>query len=139
MKHLNTDIKFLEFPDGCPSEDFGKRAKATADDVRALKGIQSKKGNRFSGSGNSNKTTMYMSQSSHQNWGTNSWSQRSVFSRLNNPSSQAKVHHSGSLTDLQNKFTSNQLSFFQLSLPTVFMFKTMDSGGHPSTCTIIGF
>ena len=45
MKHLNTDIKFLaetEFPDGGPylfGEDFGKRAKAAADDIRALKGI----------------------------------------------------------------------------------------------------
>ena len=53
MKHLNTDTKLLaeaEFPDGSPylfGEDFGKRAKANADDVRALKGIQSKKGNRF--------------------------------------------------------------------------------------------
>ena len=47
MKHLNTDIKFLaetEFPDGGPylfGEDFGKRAKAAADDIRALKGSPS--------------------------------------------------------------------------------------------------
>jgi len=53
MKYLNTDTKFLEeaeFPDGSPclfGEDFGKRAKANADDVRVLKGIQSKKENRF--------------------------------------------------------------------------------------------
>ena len=91
MKHLNTDIKFLaeaEFPDGGPylfGKDFGKRAKAAADDVRALKGIQSKKGNRFSGSGDSNKKTKYTSQSRRQNWGVNSWSQRSVFSRLDKP------------------------------------------------------
>ena len=41
IKHLNTDIKFIaevEFPDSGPylfGEDFGKRAKAAADDVRA--------------------------------------------------------------------------------------------------------
>ena len=104
MKHLNTDIKFLaetEFPDGGPylfGKDFGKRAKTAADDIRALKGIQLK-GNRFSGSGDSNKKTKYQCSAD--------WT---------SPSSQAKVHHSGSLTDLQNKLASKQLSFFQFSL-----------------------
>jgi len=54
------------------------------------------------------------------------------------PSSQAKVHHSGSPTDLQNKLASNQLSFFQLSHTTVFTSKTVDSSGHPSMCTVSG-
>ena len=45
MKHLNADIKHLaeaEFPDKGPylfGEDFGRRTKAAAEDVRALKGI----------------------------------------------------------------------------------------------------
>ena len=53
MKHLNTDIKFLaetEFPQSGPylfGEDFGSKAKTAADNIRALKGIQSSK-NRFS-------------------------------------------------------------------------------------------
>ena len=61
MKHLNADIKHLaeaEFPDRGPylfGEVFG-RAKAAAEDVRALKGIQSKKSNHFSGSGGSNRS-----------------------------------------------------------------------------------
>ena len=57
MKHLNTDIKHLaeaDVPDRGSylfGEDFGKRAKTAAENVRALKGIQTKRGNRFSGEG----------------------------------------------------------------------------------------
>ena len=53
MKHLNTDIKYLaeeEFPDRGQyhfGEDFRKKAKMAAENVRALKGIQTKK-NRVS-------------------------------------------------------------------------------------------
>ena len=62
MKHLNANIKHLaeaEFPDRGPylfGEDSGKRAKAVAEDVRALKGIQTKRSNHFSGSGGSNRS-----------------------------------------------------------------------------------
>ena len=69
MKHLNTDIKHLaeaEFPHRGPylfGEDFGRRAKAAVEDVRALKDIQTKKSNHFSGSGGSNRS---MPQSHHQ-------------------------------------------------------------------------
>ena len=60
MKHLNTDIKYLaeeEFPDRGHyffGEDFGKRAKTAAENVRAPKGIQTKS-NRFSKSSDPNK------------------------------------------------------------------------------------
>ena len=53
MKHLNNDIKFLaetEFPQSGPylfGDDFGTKAKTAADNIRALKGIQSNK-NHFS-------------------------------------------------------------------------------------------
>ena len=48
IKHLNKNLKFLgeiEFPDRVPllfGDDFGKRAKSTADNVSALKGLSSK-------------------------------------------------------------------------------------------------
>ena len=46
MEHLNKDLKPLaegEFPDKGANlfgEDFGKRAKSMADNIRALKGVQ---------------------------------------------------------------------------------------------------
>ena len=49
MKHLNKDLKPLaeaQFPDRGAfllGEDFGKRAKITADNISALKGVQAKK------------------------------------------------------------------------------------------------
>ena len=49
MKHLNRDLRPLaegEFPDTGANlfgEDFGKRAKTMADNIRALKGVQYKK------------------------------------------------------------------------------------------------
>ena len=61
MKHLNADIKYLaeaEFTDRGPyllGDDCG-RAKAVAEDVRALNSIQTKKSNHFSGSGGSNRS-----------------------------------------------------------------------------------
>ena len=90
MKHLNTEIKFLaeaDFPDRGPylfGEDFGKRAKTASDNVRALKGIQIRKSSRFSGSGDSKKAK-FTPPSRRQNWGATSWSQKSVFSRLDKP------------------------------------------------------
>ena len=51
-KHLNSDLKPLAeapFPDRGPDlfgKSFGDRAKATADSIKALKGVQSQK--RFS-------------------------------------------------------------------------------------------
>ena len=53
MKHLNNDIKFLaetEFPQSGPylfGDDFETKAKTAADNIRALKGLQSNK-NHFS-------------------------------------------------------------------------------------------
>ena len=87
MKHLNASIKHLaeaDFPDRpIPLwRRFWKRAKAAAEDVRALKGIQTKRSNHFSRSGGSNRS---MPQSRRQKWGITSWSQKSVFNRLDKP------------------------------------------------------
>ena len=82
MKHLNSDLKPLAeglFPDRGPhlfGEDCGGRAKATADNVKALKGIQSRK--RFFASSDSK----YKSQSRRQQWGASQPSQKSVLKRL---------------------------------------------------------
>ena len=57
MKHLSNHLKPLaeaQYPERGPflfGEGFGTRAKATADSIKALKGVQSQK--RFSGSGDS--------------------------------------------------------------------------------------
>ena len=86
MKHLNNDLKPLaegQFPDRGPylfGEGFGARAKATADSIKALKGVQAQK--RFSGSGDSK----FKPQSRRQQWGVSSPSfQKSVFKRLGAP------------------------------------------------------
>ena len=94
MKHLNADIRHLaeaEFPDSGPylfGEEFGKRAKATAEDIRALKGAQVKGGTRFSGSGGSNQRKWFTPQSRRHSWGITQ-SQKSVFSRLDRPGFQS--------------------------------------------------
>ena len=75
-----------QYPERGPflfGEGFGTRAKATADSIKALKGVQSQK--RFSGSGDSK----YKPQSRRQQWGVSSPNfQRSVFR-----SSSAWEHH----------------------------------------------
>ena len=80
MKHINNDLKHLaeaQYPEMGSfllGEGFGTRAKATADIIKALKGVQFQK--RFSGSGNSK----YKPQSRRQQWGVSSPNfQRSVF------------------------------------------------------------
>ena len=89
MKHLNRDLRPLaegEFPDTGANvfgEDFGKRAKTMADNIRALKGLQYKKPGLFSGYGDSNrKFSANKPQSCRQNWGAQSAARRSVFQRL---------------------------------------------------------
>ena len=88
MKHLNKDLKPLaeaQFPDRGAfllGEDFGKRAKTTADNISALKGVQAKKPRyHFSGSGDSNRRSS-MPQSHCKTWGTSYIRVKSVFSRL---------------------------------------------------------
>ena len=86
-KHLNIDIKFLvetEFPQSGPylfGEDFGSKGKTAADNISALKGIQSSK-NRFFGAGGPNKKAKSTSQGRRQNWGVSSQPHKSVFNRL---------------------------------------------------------
>ena len=77
------DLKPLaeaQFPERRPylfEERLGARAKATADNIKALKGVQSQK--RFSGSGDSK----YKPQSRRQQWDVSSPGlQKSVFKRL---------------------------------------------------------
>ena len=89
MKHLNKDLRPLaegEFPDKGANlfgEDFGKRAKSMADNIRALKGVQYKKPGLFSGYGDSNRRfPSSRHQSRRQNWGAQSAAKRSVFQRL---------------------------------------------------------
>ena len=87
MKHLNTDIKFLaetEFPQSGPylfGEDFGSKAKTAADNIRALKGVQSSK-NRFFGAGGPNKKAKSTPQGRRQDWGVSPQPHKSVFNRL---------------------------------------------------------
>ena len=87
MKHLNSDLKCLaikEFPQGGSSlfgEDFGSKAKAAADNMRALKGIQSNK-NRFFGYSGSKRRTKSTPQSHRPNWGVSRTPNKSVFNRL---------------------------------------------------------
>lgn len=98
LKHLNKDLKPLadaDFPKKGPylfGDDIGKQTKKMADNVSALKGLQSRKTSNpscFSGSSNSNrKTNTFKSQSRHGSWGTNS--RRSVFGRLD--SLPSRVH-----------------------------------------------
>ena len=97
MKHLNKDLRPLcegKFPNRGPylfGENFGAKAKKTADNIRALKGVSTGK-NRFSRFGDSNKGKQ--PQSRRYSWGKNTWgksmqtSQNSVFNRLG-PSKQA--------------------------------------------------
>lgn len=95
LKHLNKDLKPMaeaEFPDRGAhlfGDSFGKRAKKMADNVSALKGLQSKKSQgHFSGSGGSNRRPMSSKpQGRRQSWGSNTWSsssgaRKSVFGRL---------------------------------------------------------
>ena len=92
MKHLNNDLKPLaeaQYPERGPflfGEGFGAKAKATADSIKALKGIQSQK--RFSGSGDSK----FKPQSRRQQWGVSSPNfQRSVFKRLGAPPTRNQI------------------------------------------------
>lgn len=81
MKHLNKDLRPLcdgKFPDRGPylfGDGFGARAKSTADNIKALKGIKPKPGH-FSGSGGS-KGKQPQSRRNYS-WGKNT----AVFSRL---------------------------------------------------------
>ena len=124
MKHLNADIKHLaeaEFPDRGQylfGEDFGKRAKAAAEDVRALKGIQSKKSNHFSGSGGSNRS---MPQSRRQKWGITSWPQKSVFNRLYRPAqSFSRYPNKKSFKPPKQAYEFTCLPFGLAAAPRVF-------------------
>ena len=92
IKHLNKDHRPLadaDFPNRGPQlfgDDFGKRAKAMADNVSALKGLQAKKNyGRFSGSGGFNgRFNLSKPQSRHAVWGVTpaSANRKSVFGRL---------------------------------------------------------
>ena len=87
MKHLNDDIKFLaetEFPQSGPylfGDDFETKAKTAADNIQALKGIQSNK-NRFFGTGGPNKKAKSTSQGRRTNWGVSPQFHKSVFNQL---------------------------------------------------------
>ena len=83
MKHLNSDLKPLaegQFPDRGAylfGDSFGTRAKAAADSVKALKGIQPRK--RFLGNGGSK----FKPQSRQQQWGVSvAGTSKSIFKRL---------------------------------------------------------
>jgi len=87
MKHLNSDLKYLaakEFPQGGSSlfgEDFGSKAKAAVEDIKALKGVQSNK-SRFFGYGGPKRRTKSTSQGHRSNWGVTQPTNNSVFHRL---------------------------------------------------------
>lgn len=88
LKHLNKDLKPLaeaEFPNRGAhlfGEDIGKRAKKMAENVSALKGLQTKRG-RFSGGGDFNRRfSASKSQSRRPNWGVTPATRKSVFRRL---------------------------------------------------------
>jgi len=104
MKHLNSDLKPLaetHFPERGPhlfGESFGARAKAAADGIKALKGIQSMSMKRFSGSGDSK----FKPQGRRQYWGVHSYPQKSVFRRLG-PTSQSQVPSSGKFKKFPKK------------------------------------
>ena len=91
MKHMNKDLRPLcegKFPKRGPhlfGEDFGSKAKKTADNIRALKGVTIGK-DRFSQFSSSNKGKQ--PQSCQYTWGKSAQtSQSSVFNRLG-PSKQ---------------------------------------------------
>ena len=87
MKHLNKDLKPLcegKFPDRGPylfGEKFGTKAKETADNIKALKGIKpnTKRNQFFSGNGGPNKGKE--PQGRRYNWGKNQ-ARPAIFSRL---------------------------------------------------------
>jgi len=106
MKHLNSDLKPLRlaegpFPDRGPDlfrRSFGDRAKATADTIKALKGVQSQK--CFSWSGG----PKYKPQCRHQHWGVSQPNpQRSVFKRLGAQTSQIQIPNSKQFKKLPRK------------------------------------
>ena len=104
IKHLNSDLKPLAeapFPHGGPDlfgKSFGDRAKATADSIKALKGVQSQK--RFSWSSG----PKYKPQGHHQHWGASQPNpQRSVFNRLGAQTSQIQIPNSKQFKKLPRK------------------------------------
>ena len=104
MKHLNSDLKPLAegpFPDRDPDlfgKSFGDRTKATADSIKALKGVQSQK--RFSWSGG----PKYKPQCRRQHWGVSQPNpQRSVFKCLGAQTSQIQIPNSKQFKKLPRK------------------------------------
>ena len=95
MKHLNEEISPLaeeKFPNRGSylfGEDFGHKAKAAADNMRALKGSQGKRSKPFfRESGNfTKKRKVFQPQSRRGAWGISgpTYSQTSVLSRLGPP------------------------------------------------------
>ena len=93
IKHLNRDLQPLaegEFPDRGVylfGEDFGKQAKSMSDNIKALKGVQPKRQGLFSRSGGPNKRYPPKPQGRRPSWGNQLAAERSVFQRLDTPSS----------------------------------------------------
>lgn len=111
MKHMNKDLRPLcegKFPKRGPhlfGEDFGSKAKKTANNIRALKGVSMGR-NRFSQFGSSNKgkqpqshqftrgKTAQTSQSSVFNrLGPSKQDQNSKFQKSNQDKKNQEVHH----------------------------------------------
>ena len=95
MKHLNNDLKLLaegQLPDRglyLFGEGFGARAKATADSIKALKGVQAQE--YFSGSGYSK----FKPHSRCQQWSVSSPSfQKSVLKQLGAPPTRNQSYQS---------------------------------------------
>ena len=104
MKHMNSDLKPLAegtFPDRSPDlfgKSFGDRANATADSIKALKGVQSQK--HFSWSGG----PKYKPQGCCQHWGISQPNpQRSVFKHFGAQTSQIQIPNSKELKMLPRK------------------------------------